>query len=419
MNQSPDLDLSQLSGWEHWSEYNGNNIYSKSVLEFDFVSLNDMISFRYVFASEEYERWACSLFNDAFGFLLSGPGINGPFTNNAVNIALIPGAMDPVCNNSVNSGEVENNANSQEGDPWAFCRDNYPGWLDNVQYYRYNGGQWQSPGAYWGPQLEAPYNEDPYYIQHNGLTTVLTASAAVQVGEVYHIKLAIGNAMDNWFPSAVFLERESFAAGNRFTLSVDAHPEVEVTDSLVTLRQGSADSVYLRFNRWGGFYLDEHVQITVEGDAVAGEDYAPALPDSLHFTQLDSAVVLPLALPFTGHGPREFTVRIVTSNGNKVMAYRFRILDRLSLGIPAGEGMEPLSVYPNPANGQLEVVLPAGLGHKARLRLRDAAGRVVREQAVPGAERFTLAVGDLPEGWYTLEVRARGRQAVAKVQVRH
>src|SRR5690554_5755127 len=44
-----------------------------AALSFDFISIGDEISFRYVFASEEYPQYVCSSFNDAFGFFIDGP----------------------------------------------------------------------------------------------------------------------------------------------------------------------------------------------------------------------------------------------------------------------------------------------------------------------------------------------------------
>jgi len=180
---SPDVDLSHLTGWPNWQVSGGNNIGNKAVLEFDFVPINDMISVRYVFTSEEYETWACSQYNDVFGFFISGPGIptnvNGPFTNNAMNIALVPNSLSRVSINTVNSG-LMNPANANGPDwlsPFQPCFDADPNWQANAQYYRYNGGQFTG----W-MQTEQPYATDPYYLEHNGLTVVLTATAAVQCG---------------------------------------------------------------------------------------------------------------------------------------------------------------------------------------------------------------------------------------------
>ena len=57
---------------------------------FDFVAESESVSFNYVFASTEYSSFTCTSYNDIFGFFLSGPGITGPYSNNAVNLAYIP-----------------------------------------------------------------------------------------------------------------------------------------------------------------------------------------------------------------------------------------------------------------------------------------------------------------------------------------
>lgn len=46
-------------------------IKDAAVLSFNFIPESDTISFRYVFASEEYPTFANSSFNDVFGFFLS------------------------------------------------------------------------------------------------------------------------------------------------------------------------------------------------------------------------------------------------------------------------------------------------------------------------------------------------------------
>lgn len=62
------------------------------IIEFDFVPSGDTLSFDYMFASSEYSGFTCSSFNDVFGFFISESGINGPYSNNAMNIAIIPGS---------------------------------------------------------------------------------------------------------------------------------------------------------------------------------------------------------------------------------------------------------------------------------------------------------------------------------------
>jgi gliding motility-associated-like protein len=328
---SPDLDLAHLSGDPSWQVSGGANVGNKSVLEFDFVPTQDMISVRYVFSSEEYERWVCSQYNDVFGFFISGPGIptnvNGPFSNNAMNLAFVPGTLSRVSINSINSGLMDaNNANGPMADQFGYCFAADPNWQANSIYYRYNGGQWpfpQPPGGV--AQLDAPYNTDPYYIQHNGMTVTLTASAAVQCGEMYHIKLGVANVNDNWYPSAVWLEQGSFTSTDRFKLTVDAGPNVEYNATDTTFIENDCDSVYLRFHRLGGFYLDEWLQISTAGTATNGVDYLPALIDSVHFNQLDSFAIVPIKVPVDPDGLENLVVNIITCNGAHIKTYDFPI----------------------------------------------------------------------------------------------
>jgi len=80
-----DVDLDILEG------ATGTN--DAAVLEFDFVSYGDSITCSFILASEEYPEYVASI-NDVFGVFLSGPGISGPYSNGAENVALIPGTTD-------------------------------------------------------------------------------------------------------------------------------------------------------------------------------------------------------------------------------------------------------------------------------------------------------------------------------------
>ncbi|MGB0423852.1 MAG: choice-of-anchor L domain-containing protein, partial [Flavobacteriales bacterium] len=184
-----DPDLDQLSTFD---------TNDAAVLEFDFIPTGDSIVFRYVFASEEYNEYVCGSVNDAFGFFLSGPGINGPFSNNAVNLALVPETDIPVTINTVNNGNVGANGFLDN------CEQVSPDWDLNTEYY-----------------IDNENNNDPNSTQFDGLTVVLTAIAVVDCGEEYHIKIAIADAGDTAFDSAVFLEAESFSS-NAVNIVADA-----------------------------------------------------------------------------------------------------------------------------------------------------------------------------------------------------
>ena len=155
-------------------------IRNVAILEFDFVPTSSFVEFNYVFASEEYPEFTpCSTaspINDVFGFFISGPGITGPFSNSAENIALIPGTTLPISINNINDCSPYN----------AFYVDN-SSFIDPVTGL-----------------------VNPNTVQYDGMTTVLTARSNVQCGQTYHIKLAIANVSDNGWDSAVFLQANSF-----------------------------------------------------------------------------------------------------------------------------------------------------------------------------------------------------------------
>src|SRR5690554_17208 len=89
------------------------------VLEFDFIPDGDTLSFSYIFTSREYQSYTCLNFNDVFGFFISGPGITGPYTGGAQNIAIVPGSANvPVGINTVNNGtNSDSNGNCAAADP--------------------------------------------------------------------------------------------------------------------------------------------------------------------------------------------------------------------------------------------------------------------------------------------------------------
>lgn len=157
-NNPGDVDLDAI--------VNGYTTYDASVLEFNFtLPTETSFEFKYVFGSEEYNEYVNSSFNDAFAFFVDGN-----------NIALLPSppapANTPVSINSVNTG-----SNS------AFYKNNDPS------------------------DLGSP---TPYSIQFDGFTTVLTAKATVSAG-THHMKLAVADAGDHSYDSAVFLKGSSFA----------------------------------------------------------------------------------------------------------------------------------------------------------------------------------------------------------------
>ena len=139
--------------------------FDACVLEFDFLPLGDSIRFNYVFSSEEYTDYSCTEFNDAFAFLISGPGITG-----IKNIALIPNTTLPVTINNINE---------------KFCA-LFPQYFIN--------------------------NEPNAFFTHNGHVAVFTAKEKVQTCQTYHLKLVIADVSDDDLDSGVFLQAGSFSS---------------------------------------------------------------------------------------------------------------------------------------------------------------------------------------------------------------
>lgn len=157
-----DGDLDTLSG---------QPTHDASVLEFDFTTDQATVFFQYVFASDEYNEYVNTAYNDTFGFFVNG--------TNCATIGPDPITIDKI-NKTTHSELYRNN------DPSDFAPDPTP--IDT---------------------------------EMDGLTTVLTCEATVNVDPATnHIKLAIADATDFAFDSAVFLKAGSFSTTPTHTLSV-------------------------------------------------------------------------------------------------------------------------------------------------------------------------------------------------------
>ncbi len=169
-----------------------------AILEFDFIPSGDSLTIRFVFTSQEYPGFTCSNYNDPFGFFISGPGINGPYSNNAINIATIPGSETPIAVNTINGGVPTGGGTVQN------CLNVNPNFVEDSQYFVNNNPS------------------QPNDIQFPGMTVTLTARAEVICGELYHIKLAIADASDSALDSGVFLEKGGFQS--HATVTINASP---------------------------------------------------------------------------------------------------------------------------------------------------------------------------------------------------
>lgn len=144
----------------------GFNTNDATILEFEFIPENDVVSFQYVFASDEYNEYVNTEFNDVFGFFINGE-----------NRALLPDNETVVSINNVNGGN-------------PFGTD-----ASNPEFFRNN--DLNDGGGDINTEMD-------------GLTVVLSVEAQVNAGEVNTIKMAIADAGDFILDSNVMIKAGSF-----------------------------------------------------------------------------------------------------------------------------------------------------------------------------------------------------------------
>lgn len=163
------------------------NTLDATVLTFDFTTNTGDLFFQFVFASEEYNEYTNSSFNDVFGFFVDG-----------TNIALLPNSNIPISINNVNGGN-----------PYGVGASN-PGYFNNNDLS--DGG--------------------PFYaFSYDGFTDVFTVSALGLSAGVHTIKLAIADVGDTSLDSGVFIKAGSFSQVNPHT----GVPDVGASFALLAL----------------------------------------------------------------------------------------------------------------------------------------------------------------------------------------
>lgn len=157
------VDNSPTAGDPLLNSLTGRTTFDASRLDITFTPTGNNVEFSYVFASEEYNTFVGTQFNDVFAFVIGG-----------TNYALING--QPVAINSVNCGNPFGSANN------------------NCASFRNNDTT---------PQ--------PIAVSYGGLTTVLSFTAPVTAGAQNTLSLIIADASDEILDSAVFLAGGSFS----------------------------------------------------------------------------------------------------------------------------------------------------------------------------------------------------------------
>ena len=171
-NWPGDVDLANAVPGHHLS-----SSFNATSIQFDFVPLSNIISFNFIFASDEYGFYQCE-YTDAFAFLLTDS-----ITGTTSNLAIVPGTSDPISVLSVRDDTHNTNCPSSNEDFFA-------------AYY----------GSTGLPESQSPTN-------YRGHTVSMTAQSPVVINRNYTIKLVIADALDPLLDAAVFLEAGSFNFG--------------------------------------------------------------------------------------------------------------------------------------------------------------------------------------------------------------
>lgn len=248
-----------------------------SLLEFDFNPGEDtLIYFSFSLGSEEYPEFVGSSFNDAIGIFVSGPGISGPFSNDAINMARLPDTMPPVY---VGINTVNQQINSA--------------------YYVFN-------------------EED--YLQYDAFTVRIVSSLEVMPNEDYHVKIAVADAGDGYYDSGFFIEKNGIG-----TQPLHVSP-------LITHNSCHGDSSGKILLNVEGFFPPYSIEwstgdTTTVVDSLTAGNYWYSLTDSKMHSMSDTIVLtqpdsMVIDYQFTYHqNPCETEVTAIVAGGTNPYTY--------------------------------------------------------------------------------------------------
>ncbi|MEC9208826.1 MAG: choice-of-anchor L domain-containing protein [Bacteroidota bacterium] len=380
-----------------------------AVLEFDFIPTSDTISFKYVFGSEEYLEWVNS-FNDAFGFFLSGPNPTG---GNYIdqNLAIIPGTTTPVTIDNVNN-------------------------VVNATYYIDNGDG-----------FTPPQSTDTTAIQFDGFTTPLTAVAAVNCGDTYHIKLVVADAVDNAYDSGVFLESGSFSSLEPGAISI----QVNTTDAMcngdssgtasISCMQGVVPPYTINWNGQDPNFLlagNYTVHITDANGIISTQFYvineatdivqnlsyngvslssnASGGTPSYTYSWLFNNVIIGNTMNYSPIQNGDYICIVIDANGCTDTSDIINV-NNLATGINELFNTS-LVIYPNPFTTRTTIKLLDSNDVLNNISLFDYAGRKVKTMNVNSENNIiTLEKGDLTKGIYMLFIQTDNFTSTSKLLI--
>ncbi|MEI6410402.1 MAG: choice-of-anchor L domain-containing protein [Bacteroidota bacterium] len=282
------------------------------IVEMDVFAATDELSFEYVFGSEEYPEYVNSI-NDIFAFFISGPGIVGDpgISNNAKNIALVPGTNQPVQIASVNN-------------------------LLNWEYYRSN-------------ELGTTLQYDGLTSDKYGIKKSLTAKTAVIPCNTYHLKLAVADRADLIFDSGVFISE--IKGGT---------PDIKVAFSggIDYLIESCSGTNPLLITLSEPLEQATSYDVTIGGTAINGVDYTLTIPPTITFPAGETQLSFPIT-PITDNlaeGTETITITLSNSFGCGPVTYKTLVInlrDNVLVNITGGDTLLVCAntVFPLEATG--------------------------------------------------------------------
>lgn len=339
----------------------GYQIYDAAIVEFDFIPFTNLLTFSYVFASEEYPEFVNSGFNDVFGFFISGPNPDtslAPYSNE--NIAIIPGTNVPVSINCLNATSYS-----------QYYFDNTTG-IAGTEY--------------------------------DGFTLPLDAFAHVVPFQTYHIKLAIGDAGDSAYDSAVFLKNESFSSvplqystsanlsAKSFDNAIEDSLSVDITITLPAVAQTDITYSY-----------------SIEGTADNGIDYE-LIPNTVTFQKGTSDAVITIDPISDAITEGSESVMLILDYLNDTIV--IDILDYFAVTDPENSFSSDISIFPVPNSGRFSVTA----NDLQKVDVTNISGETIRTVRC-GDNQNGVIINDLEKGLYFLKISTGSGEYFKKVIV--
>jgi len=276
------------------------NTQDASFIKFNFTPQVDSIAFRFIMASEEYDRATECRYADSFAFLLREVG-----ETSYTNLAVLPDGT-PVSVRNINDAPA--------------CR-------ANTEYFE---------------------GYDVIDTNYGGRTKVLTASSAVTPGVTYEIKLVVADQGDNALDSAIFIEGGSFNIGGDLggdRLIVNGNPGCDGTP--VTLDANlSVDGATFEWFK-DGVIIDGANSSMLEVSTNGTYSFRAVLVGDCESTD---EVVVEFTLPPVITMPPE-NILLCETDGNGVELFDFSANEALVLGSQTAANF-PISFHKSQANAE-------------------------------------------------------------------